>query len=64
MGFTILLTYHVISVAFYSEREKYDKFIAEALISALGAFKCRKSTTRDSGFTSLPKEVKLRIFTI
>ena len=63
LGFTTLLTSQVISVAFYSEREKSDKFCSEALISAWGSFKCRKSTTRDPGFTSLPKEVILRIFT-
>ena len=34
LGFTTLLTSQVISVAFYSEREKSDKFSSEALISA------------------------------
>ena len=38
----------VISVAFYSEREKSDKFCSEALISAWGSFMCRKSSIRDS----------------
>ena len=33
-GFTTLLTSQVISVAFYSEHEKPDKFCSEALISA------------------------------
>ena len=33
-GFTALLTSQVISVAFYSECEKSDKFCFEALISA------------------------------
>ena len=33
-GFTSLLTSLVISVAFYSEREKSDKFCSEALILA------------------------------
>ena len=33
-GITMLLTSQVISVAFYSEREKSDKFCSEALISA------------------------------
>ena len=33
-GFTTLLTSQVISVAFYSEREKSDKFCSKALISA------------------------------
>ena len=33
-GFTILLTSQVISVAFYSEREKSVKFCSEALVSA------------------------------
>ena len=46
-GFTSLLTSQVISVAFYSEREKSDKFCSEALISAWGSFMCHKSTTRD-----------------
>ena len=34
LGFTTLLTSEVISVAFYSEREKFDKFCLEAVISA------------------------------
>ena len=34
LGFTTLLTSQVISVAFYSEREKSDNFCSEALISA------------------------------
>ena len=41
------LLFCVISVAFYIEREKSEKFWPEALISAWGSFKCRKSTTRD-----------------
>ena len=40
-------TSHVISVAFYIEREKSDKFCSKALISAWGSFTCRKCTTRD-----------------
>ena len=32
LGFTTLLTYQVISVTFYSEREKADKFGSETLI--------------------------------
>ena len=47
LGFTTLLTSQVISVAFYSEHEKSDKFYSEALISAWGSFTCRKSTTWD-----------------
>ena len=47
LGFTTLLTSQVISVAFCNEREKSDKYCSEALISALGSFPCRKSTTRD-----------------
>ena len=47
MGFTTLSTSQVISVGFYSEREKSDKFCSEALISAWGSFTCCKSTTRD-----------------
>ena len=34
LGFTTLLTSQVISVAFYSEHEKSDKFCSEALILA------------------------------
>ena len=34
LGFTTLLTSQVISTAFYSEREKSDKFSSEAVISA------------------------------
>ena len=34
LGFTTLLTSQIISVAFYSEREKSDKFCSEAVISA------------------------------
>ena len=52
LGFMTLLTSQVIRVTFYSEREKSDKFRSEALISALGSITCRKSTTRDHGFTS------------
>ena len=33
LGFTMLLTSQVISVAFYSEHEKSDKICSEALIS-------------------------------
>ena len=47
LGFTTLLTFQVISIAFYSERKKSDKFCSEALISAWGSFTCRKSTTRN-----------------
>ena len=45
-GFTTFLTsQQVISVAFYSEREKSNKCCSEALISAWGSFTCRRSTT-------------------
>ena len=47
LGFTALLTSQVISVAFYIEREKSDKFSSVALISAWGSFKCRNSKTQD-----------------
>ena len=47
LGFMTLLTSQVISVTFYSEREKFDKFCSEALISAWGSFTCYKSKTRD-----------------
>ena len=40
-------TSQVISITFYSEHEKSDKFCSEALISAWGSFTCRKSTTQD-----------------
>ena len=55
-GFTTLLTSRVISVAFYSEREKSDKFCSEALISASGSFTWRKSTTRDPRLCFLSEE--------
>ena len=64
LGFTTPLTSQVISVAFYSEREKTDKFCAEALISARGSITCLNLRHGTHGFTSLPKEVILRIFTI
>ena len=47
LGFTTLLTSQVISVAFYNEHEKSDKFCWEALILAWDSFTCCKSTTRD-----------------
>ena len=34
LDFTMHLTSQVISIAFYSEREKSDKFCSEALIAA------------------------------
>ena len=44
----MLLTSQIITVAFYSEREKSDKFWSEALILAWSSFTFRrKSTTRD-----------------
>ena len=62
LGFTALLTSQVIRVSFYSECEKSDKFCSEVLIAAWGSFTCRKSRQGTHGFTSLPKEVILRIF--
>ena len=47
MGFTTLLTSQVMKVAFYSEREKSDKFCSEPLILAWRSFPCRNSTTQD-----------------
>ena len=47
LGFTTFLTSKIISVAFYSEREKSDKFCSEALRHG------------PHGFTSPPKEVVL-----
>ena len=55
----MLLTSQVISVAFYSEREKSDKFCSEVLISAWGSFTCRKSTTRDQ-WLYFPSEEDLK----
>ena len=58
---TTVLTSQVISIAFYSEREKSDKFCSEALISAWVSFTYRKSKTRDprlySGFLRSEKSV-------
>ena len=48
LGFTAILKSQVISVAFESKLEKFDKFWSEALISAWGSSACRKYTTRDS----------------
>ena len=47
LDFTTLLAAQVISVTFYIEREKSDKFCSEALISAWGSFTYRKSMTLD-----------------
>ena len=47
LGFTTLLTSQVISVTFYSEHEKSDKFCSEAVILAWGSLTCRKSMTQD-----------------
>ena len=60
----MLLTFQVISVAFNSEREKSDKFCWEAqfwLEVLLRALNLRHGT---HGFTSLPKEDILGIFTL
>ena len=51
LGFTTLLTTQVIIVAFYSEREKTNKFYSEALISAWGSFTCRKSKISEGNHT-------------
>ena len=58
-GFYDALTSQIISVAFYSEREKSDKFWSEALISAWGSFTFRKSTTRDPRLYLPSEENKL-----
>ena len=47
LGFTTFLTSQVISIAFYSEHEKSDKFCSETQISAWGCFTSHKSTTWD-----------------
>ena len=49
------LTSQVISVAFYIDREKSDRFCSEALISASGSFSWRKSTTRDQRLNFPPE---------
>ena len=62
-GFTTLITFQDISISFYNEREKSDKFSSEAqfqLEVLLHAVNLRHGT---QGFTSLLKEVILRIFT-
>ena len=56
-GFTTLLTSQVISVIFYSEREKSDKFCSEVLISAWGSFSAVNLRHGTHGFTSLQKKV-------
>ena len=58
------LTSQAISVAFYIEREKSGKFCSEALISAWGSYSAVNVRHRTNGFTSLPKEATLRIFTL
>ena len=63
-SFTMLLTSQVISVAFYIEHDKSDKFCSEALISAWGSFMYLNLRHGTHRFTSLPKEVILRIFTL
>ena len=62
-GFTTLLTSQVISITFYSEGEKADKFCSGALRLEilLRAVNLRHGT---QGFTSLLKEVILSIFTL
>ena len=47
LSFKTLLTSQVISVFFYSEREKSDRFCSEDLIQACGSFMCHKPTTWD-----------------
>ena len=55
LGFTTLSTSLVISVPFYNEREKSDKFFSEVLISAWGSFTYRKYTTPDPRLYFPPK---------
>ena len=43
--FMMLLTSQVISVTFYNEHKKSNKFCPEALILAWGSFTCRKPMT-------------------
>ena len=64
LGFTMLLTSQAISVAFYNEREKSNIFCARLQFRfevLLHAVNLRHGT---NGFTSLPKEGMLRIFTL
>ena len=63
LGLTTLLS-QVISVAFYSEREKSEHFCSEALISAWRSFTCRTWRHGTYDFISLPKEVIPKIFTL
>ena len=56
LGVATLLTSQVISVAFYSERKKSDKFCSETLISACGSFTAVNLLYGIHGFTSLPKD--------
>ena len=64
LGFTSHLTSQVIIVAFYSEREKSDKFCSETLISAWGSLRAVNQWHETHGFSSLPKEVIFMIFTL
>ena len=63
-GFTTLLTSQVISVASDIEREKADRFCSEALIRLEVLLRSVNLRHRTHGFTSLPKEFMLRIFTL
>ena len=58
------LTCQVISVAFYIEREKSGKFCSKVLISAKVLLRAVKLRHWTNGFSSLPKEVILNIFTL
>ena len=64
LGLTSLLTFQVISVAFYSKREKSDNFCSEALISAWGSFTCHKSMTRDSQLYFPSEGSHTQVFTL
>ena len=52
------LTSQVISITFYIEREKSDKFCSEALILTWDSFTCRKSMTQDQ-WLYFPSEEKI-----
>ena len=64
LGFTTLLTSQVISVAIYNDTEKSDKFCSEALILLYVYLRVVNLRHRTQGFTSLPREVILKIFTL
>ena len=61
---TTLFTSQVIGVDFYNGREKSDKFCSEAQFRLEVISRAVNLRNGTHGFTSLPKEVILRIFTL